>query len=110
MYRLYVEKKPGFDVGSNNIKNEIREFLHINGVENVRIFNRYDVENISEEVFHKAKTTIFSEPQSDNIYEEFLPELHGSVFVTQFLNGQYDQMADSVVLPYGTLQYATDHG
>ncbi|OON92334.1 MAG: phosphoribosylformylglycinamidine synthase [Epulopiscium sp. Nele67-Bin001] len=95
MYRLYVEKKPGFDVGSNNIKNEIREFLHINGVENVRIFNRYDVENISEEVFHKAKTTIFSEPQSDNIYEEFLPELHGSVFVTQFLNGQYDQMSDS---------------
>ncbi|ONI43643.1 phosphoribosylformylglycinamidine synthase [Candidatus Epulonipiscioides gigas] len=95
IFRLYVEKKTGIDIVAESIKQELKHFLHIENVEDVRVFNRYDVENIKKEVYEKAKVTIFSEPQTDIIYET-LPHLEGFfVFATSFLNGQYDQRADS---------------
>jgi phosphoribosylformylglycinamidine synthase len=94
--RIYVEKKPGFDVKARKLMEEITEYLKIKGIENVRIINRYDVEGISDEDYEKAKTLIFSEPPVDYVYEEELPLRDNErVFAVEYLPGQYDQRADS---------------
>lgn len=68
--RIYVEKKEPFAVKAKELKEEIGSYLGITGVETVRVFIRYDVENISDEVFAKACKTVFSEPPVDILYEE----------------------------------------
>ena len=65
MYRIYVERREGFQNEANRIYSEITGFLGITGVTGVRYFNRYDVENVAEEVAKAAAVRIFSEPQSD---------------------------------------------
>ncbi len=94
--RLYVEKRPGFDVEAGHLLEDIRTSLAIKGLRGIRCFNRYDVEGLSDADYERAKTTIFSEPNVDVIYDEALPEMPGfSVFATEYLPGQYDQRADS---------------
>ncbi|MDE6388032.1 MAG: phosphoribosylformylglycinamidine synthase [Lachnospiraceae bacterium] len=94
--RIYVEKKEPFAVKAKELKEEIGSYLGIDGVKDVRVFIRYDVENLSEEVFNKACQTVFSEPPVDILYEETIqiPE-DGKVFSVEFLPGQFDQRADS---------------
>ena len=71
MFRIYVERKPGFQSEAQSILSEINGFLGISSVKGVRYFNRYDIENTSEEVSKMAALRIFSEPQSDSVaYEE----------------------------------------
>ena len=94
VYRIYVEKKSGLDNEARALKNEISTFLGITGVERVRILNRYDAENISEELFKYAVGTVFSEPQLDDVYEELVKD-ESFVFATEYLPGQFDQRADS---------------
>ena len=96
--RIYVEKKEPFAVKAKELKEEIGSYLGIDGVKEVRVFIRYDVENLSEEVFVKACKTVFSEPPVDILYEETIqiPE-DGKVFSVEFLPGQFDQRADSAV-------------
>ena len=94
VYRIYVEKKDGLDHEARALLSEIKTFLGIKSVENVRILNRYDAENISEELFKYARDTVFSEPQLDNVYEH-LDSAGGTVFATEYLPGQFDQRADS---------------
>lgn len=94
-FRVYVEKKQNFDIEARRIQKDIQEFLHIDSVEGVRVFNCYDVGSIAQETYEKACDTIFREPQSDAIYEEALPEIQGRVFAVSYLSGQYDQRADS---------------
>ena len=72
--RVYVEKKPSFAVQAKDLRHEIRHYLNIAGCEDVRVFIRYDVENISDEVFEQAAVCVFSEPPVDRIYFEKLPE------------------------------------
>ena len=74
VFRVYVEKKPGFDVAAQQLANELRTILGIEALKNVRLVNRYDVEGISEELFAQATPTVFSEPQVDNVYAD-LPDL-----------------------------------
>ena len=62
MYRLYVERRPGFENEARRYLSEINSFLGIAGVKAVRYFNRYDIENVSDEVAKIAATRIFSEP------------------------------------------------
>ena len=94
VYRVYVEKKSGLDNEARALLSEIRTFLGINSVERVRVINRYDAENISEELFSYAVGTVFSEPQLDDVY--FTVENDGAtVFATEYLPGQFDQRADS---------------
>lgn len=94
--RIYVEKKPGFDVQAGKLRREITEDLSVRGVTRVRIVNRYDVENIPDEDYEKAKYLIFSEPPVDFIYEEELPIRGGErILAVELLPGQYDQRADS---------------
>ena len=94
VYRIFVEKKKELANEAKALKSEFCNLLGINGLENVRVFNRYDVENITEELFAAAVNTVFSEPQLDKVTYE-LPETNGEVFAVEFLPGQFDQRADS---------------
>ena len=93
VYRIYVEKKDGLANEASALKQDIISFLGIS-LENVRILNRYDVENIDENLFDYAKKTVFSEPQLDDISDDFNAN-GGYVFAVEFLPGQFDQRADS---------------
>ena len=94
VYRIYVEKKPGFDVEAAGLKNELTSLLGIKELSGLRLLNRYDVEGIDEELFHQCTTTVFSEPPVDNTYAQ-LPEHEGAAFAVEYLPGQFDQRADS---------------
>ncbi len=96
--RIYVEKKEPFAVKAKELKEEIGSYLGITGVKEVRVFIRYDVENISDEVFVRACKTVFSEPPVDILYEEEIEiPADGKVFSVEYLPGQFDQRADSAV-------------
>ncbi|MBP5466972.1 MAG: phosphoribosylformylglycinamidine synthase, partial [Clostridia bacterium] len=94
VYRVYVEKKQGLRGEADGVFYELKNLLGISGLKSVRIFNRYDVENVEKGQFEKAVKTIFSEPQLDDVYYE-LPEIKGKVFAAEYLAGQFDQRADS---------------
>ena len=94
VYRVYVEKKPGFDHEASALYGELKSFLGIKGLTGVRIINRYDVENIDEAVFEKAVPNVFSEPMLDTVSYD-MPEYAGYVFAAEYLPGQFDQRADS---------------
>ena len=96
--RVYVEKKPDFAVAAKELRHEIRNYLGLKGVTGVRELIRYDVENISDEVYERACKTVFSEPPVDTLYEETFETAEGSrTFSVEFLPGQFDQRADSAV-------------
>ena len=94
VYRIYVEKKEGLAQEAAGLLAEIRGFLGIPSVTDVRVLNRYDVENIDEALFETAVRTVFSEPQLDRTCRE-LPEFDGAVFAVEPLPGQFDQRSDS---------------
>ena len=96
--RIYVEKKEPFAVKAKELHEELKNYLGITGVVKVREFIRYDVENITDEIFEKACKTVFSEPPVDDLYLETLPLAEGDkVFSVEYLPGQFDQRADSAV-------------
>ena len=93
--RIFVEKKADFAIAAKELKDEMAEYLGITS-ENVRMLIRYDIENLSQETYDKAKATVFSEPPVDDIYEETFPLQEGDfVFTVEYLPGQFDQRADS---------------
>ncbi len=95
--RVYVEKKPALRLEAQGLLNELRTILGVTALTGLRLVNRYDVENLPEEVFQKAKTIVFSEPQVDLIYEEAFPapQVSHAVLAVESLPGQFDQRADS---------------
>ncbi len=93
--RVYVEKKPAFAVQAKELKSEVKSYLGIKTVEDVRVFIRYDIENISDETYKKAIRTVFSEPPVDDVYEETFDLKGGKTFSVEYLPGQFDQRADS---------------
>ena len=96
--RIYVEKKAPFAVKARELQEEIGSYLGIAGVKNVRVFIRYDVENLSEDTFEAACRTVFSEPPVDILYRESIELPKDSrVFSVEFLPGQFDQRADSAL-------------
>ena len=94
VYRIFVEKKNGLEHEANGLYREITEMLGISSLKAVRIFNRYDVENIDKELFDYSVRTVFSEPQLDNVSNE-IPADADAIFAVEFLPGQFDQRADS---------------
>ena len=93
--RIYVEKKEPYAVKAKELHDELKNYLGID-VAKVREFIRYDVENISDEVFARACKTVFSEPPVDDLYEETIEiPADAKVFSVEFLPGQFDQRADS---------------
>ena len=96
--RVYVEKKPAFAVQAKDLRHELRKYLGVSGLTGVRVLIRYDVENISDDVFEKACKTVFAEPPVDTLYKEsFEMAENARVFSVEFLPGQFDQRADSAV-------------
>ena len=94
--RVYVEKRPGFDIEAQGLLADLLKYLSLPHLTGLRLFNRYDVEGLSQEEFTKAKGTIFSEPNADYVYDEALPAMEGAtVFCVEYLPGQFDQRADS---------------
>jgi phosphoribosylformylglycinamidine synthase len=95
VYRIYVEKRKELAVEAEALKNDIKSFLLIEGLKELRLINRYDVEGISRELFDYSVRTVFSEPQTDLTYTS-LDEFAGAVLLAvEYLPGQYDQRADS---------------
>ncbi len=101
--RIYVEKKPGFDVEAKQLLHELQSILGVEGLDDLRLINRYDVEGIGDDLFAQCVPTVFSEPQTDTAVET-LPEVEAAldpdqpspaVFAVEFLPGQFDQRADS---------------
>ena len=96
--RVYVEKKPAFAVQAKDLRHELRKYLGVSGLTGVRVLIRYDVENISDDVFEKACKTVFAEPPVDTLYKEsFEMAENARAFSVEFLPGQFDQRADSAV-------------
>ena len=94
--RVYVEKKMPYAVAAKELKAEIKSYLDITALTNVRVLIRYDIENVSEETYKKALGTVFSEPPVDIVYEEtFQCEAGDKTFSVEYLPGQFDQRADS---------------
>ena len=100
--RIFVEKKKPFAVAAKELKEEMEKYLGIvpeagQDLE-VRALMRYDIENLSDETYQKAKSTVFSEPPVDILYEEEFPHSEEDfVFTVEYLPGQFDQRADSAV-------------
>ena len=94
--RIYVERKKNYAVAAKDLKEEIREYLGIRELEQVRVLIRYDVEGIGEDTYQKALATVFSEPPLDDVYEGgFDKNENDRVFSVAYLPGQFDQRADS---------------
>ena len=94
VYRIFVEKKAGLDNEARALLSEATNLLGVQGLERVRLFNRYDAENITEELFDYAVKTVFSEPQLD-IATADVDLSDATVFAVEYLPGQFDQRADS---------------
>ncbi len=95
VYRIYVEKKSELAHEAHALLNEAASFLGVKGLTGVRVINRYDVENIDAELFERAATTVFSEPQLDDISDSINYAEGDTVFAVEPLPGQFDQRADS---------------
>ena len=96
--RIFVEKKEAFAGEAKNLRHELRSYLGLRGLTGVRILVRYDIENLPDEVWLQAKTTVFSEPPVDDLYEEEFPlQENDRVFAVEYLPGQFDLRADSAI-------------
>ena len=94
VYRIYVEKKQGFDHEAQTLLSEAKEFLEVGGVQKIRVINRYDAEGMEKALFDDCVKTVFSEPQMDVATEEI--DVSGAkAFAVEYLPGQFDQRADS---------------
>lgn len=95
VYRVFVEKKPGVSNENVNLLSDFKDFLGVKGLTDIKIWNRYDAENIDGELFEYAKNTVFSEPMVDNVSRQADTEGASRVFAVRPLPGQFDQRADS---------------
>ena len=97
VFRCFVEKKEGCDVEAQSTLRELRDFLGVTGLDSLRILSRYDIEGITEEIYHAARDTVFAQPQTDIIYDESIPAFVDGSFmmIVEALPGQYDQRADA---------------
>lgn len=94
--RLYVEKRQGFDIPAQKLFADLKELFAIEGIEQVRVIRRYDIEGLTDAEYAQTKPVVFYEPPVDVIYEEELPEIaNARVFAVEALPGQFDQTADS---------------
>src|SRR5690554_3560983 len=94
--RIYVEKREPYAVRAKEFKDELERFLGINGVKSVRVLNRYTIENISDDTYRDALTTVFMDSPVEILHEEtFEHKAEDKIFSVEYLPGQFDQRADS---------------
>lgn len=95
--RIFTEKKKGFDIEAGNLYRDLKLSLRTDGLDGVRIINRYDISGVTDQEYHDALNVVFSDPPVDMLYEEDIRIAEGErVFAMEYLPGQYDQRADSV--------------
>lgn len=95
VFRVYVEKRPGFDIEAQGLAVELREVLGLTNLSRVRVVNRYDAEGLNDALFGRAVPTVFSEPSVDTATSEPPDFGDSAVFATEYLPGQFDQRAES---------------
>jgi len=96
--RIYVEKRKDFNSPAKELLGTLKENLGLETVKDLRILNRYDIEGIENDLYQESKTTIFSEPNVDILYEEKFPIANDEIaFGVEYIPGQYDQRADSAI-------------
>ena len=95
VYRIFVEKRPELATEAKALLEDLRSFLQLNGLKNLRLFNRYDVEGIEENLFRECVGLVFSEPQTDVVYSDLNSLRADHLFAVEYLPGQFDQRADS---------------
>ena len=93
VYRVYVEKKAELANEARALQHDLRAFLGIRSLTGLRLYNRYDLEGISRELFDYTVKTVLSEPQLDLVTDQ-VPQ-GDAVFAVEYLPGQFDQRADS---------------
>ena len=94
--RIFVEKREGFNIPAQNLLEDFRETIGIKNLKSVRLFVRYDIEDLSDEDFLKVRDLVFREPNADNFFEELPNEINlKKTFAVEYLPGQFDQRADS---------------
>ena len=101
--RIYVEKKTGYAVKAQELKEDLIGYLNMSGIEDVRMFIRYDVENISDEVFEQACRTVFSEPPVDILYPRRSKSLQTDAYSA--LNICRDSLTSVQILPYSAFSF-----
>ena len=93
--RIYVEKKPGFDVEAIALRQDLKETVGLTGLERLRLINRYDVAGIDDDEYVLSRDTVFAEPPADHVFDETIDlGADARVFAMEYLPGQYDQRAD----------------
>ena len=94
VFRVYVEKKEGLAHEATSLCNELKTLLGIGGLEKIRLYNRYDAENLDKDLFDYCTKTVFAEPQLDTVTDIYEDDAD-YVFAVEFLPGQFDQRANS---------------
>ena len=95
VYRIYVEKRPELATEAKALLEDLRSFLNLTGLKNLRLLNRYDVEGIGEDLFRECVSLVFSEPQTDVVFDDLSGFRADHIFAVEYLPGQFDQRADS---------------
>ena len=95
MDRIFVEKKPEFNSEARHLLHDLKASLRLDGLQGVRVIQRYDVEGLSAEQFQAASRLILSEPQVDVTSGELTLSPDEQAFAVEYLPGQFDQRADS---------------
>lgn len=96
--RIYVEKKQAYQIEGKSLLEDFKRDLNINGLENVRVLHRYDVDGIDERTFNMACNHILAELPVDHIHEGDIEIANDEqVFAMEYLPGQYDQRGDSAI-------------
>ncbi|MBO7702931.1 MAG: phosphoribosylformylglycinamidine synthase, partial [Solobacterium sp.] len=97
VYRCYVEKRPEYAVEAQGVHATLNTVILDGKIKGIRVFNRYDLEDIEEADYRKASEMILSEPQVDTLFHENAPAPADDewVLAVEYLPGQFDQRADS---------------
>ena len=94
-YRIYVEKRPAFQVEAKSLKNELNENLQLN-LQSLRYINVYDLFGFTPELLEQCRYSVFGETVTDTVSDEC--DLTGKKYLAvEYLPGQFDQRASSAV-------------
>ena len=93
--RIFVEKKPGFRVEADSLRNEFNENLSLS-IQELRLLNVYDLDGFSDDLLEKCRYTVFGEKVTDSVTDSFPLEGHPYLAV-EYIPGQFDQRAASAI-------------
>lgn len=94
VHRIYTTRKDTQNTETLSLTSEIRNQKANENLRTVRIFNRYDIQGLTDEMLNTCKYSIFAETFTDTITES-LPNDADYVLAVEYLPGQYDQRADA---------------